>query len=115
MSIDNMTTAIKKYESLTMIYLKDGSTLRTTLSVEQLGNELNSKEFLVIDWQGFNRYEVKNWKAYSPDDMEQFVLSQWKDVREKMRAILRERRDKELQTNGIKHLQEIYEKRYGTV
>lgn len=107
-----MTTAIKKYEKLTMIYLKDGDALRTTLSPEQVSQELNSKEFLVIDGVGFNRYEVKTFREYEPSDIEQYILSQDKLVRDRMLEIVESRKADGNKTNWVEHLLRIYTDRY---
>lgn len=106
-----MANSIKQYEQLTMIYLKDWDALRTTLSLDEIAKKLNQSEFLVIDWVGFSRYEVKTFKVYKPDDIEQYCLSQEKSKRDMLFWIINERKEKWLTTNWINHLLEIYDKR----
>jgi hypothetical protein len=67
----------------------------------------------VIDGVGFNKYEVKTFETYQPDDIEQYVLGQSGDRQKKLQAILAERKSKELTTNNIEHLLSIYNNRYG--
>lgn len=111
----NNTTAIKQYQKLTMIKLRSWKTLRTTASLEEVQKILSNKatDFVVIDWVGFNRLtEVTEFFEFAPDDIECFILSQTKEIQDKLRAILKEREDKSLKTNGISHLREIYENRF---
>lgn len=108
-------TSIKQYEKLTMIKLKSWKTLRTTASLQEVQAILSNKsaDYIVIDWVGFNRLtEVSEFFEFVPDDMECFILSQQKDIQEKLRSILQEREDANHKTNGISHLWNIYEERF---
>lgn len=67
--------------------------------MEAVAGLLNTSEFAVIDGVGFNKYEVKTFETYQPDDIEQYVLGQSGDRQKKLQAILTERKTKELPTN----------------
>lgn len=108
-------TNIKQYQKLTMIVLKSWKILRTPASREEVQTILNDdrKDYLVIDWVGFNRKtSVDTFFEFVPDDMECFILSQPKDIQEKLRFILKDREWRWLTTNWTDHLRKIYESKY---
>ncbi len=82
--------AIKVYEKLTMIKLKDGRCLFTPATLEQVGQMLNSKEFLEVDGVGFNKFQVETYDIYRPDSIEQFIFSLDKDLQEKVNTRTKE-------------------------
>lgn len=73
-----------------------------------------TKDFVIIDWVWFNRFEVKEFYPYTPNSIDLFILSKDKDTQKKLRWILREREEKWLKTNGTAHLWSIYESRFLT-
>lgn len=106
---------IKQYQKLTMIRLKSWKILRTPATRDEVQAILNDdrKDYLVIDWVWFNRKtEVAEFFEFVPDDMECFILSQPKDVQDKLRWILKDREEKWLKTNWTEHLRKIYESKY---
>lgn len=109
--------AIKQYEKLTMIKLKSWVVLRTPATLEQVAMLLNdkTKDYIVIDWVGFNRLtDAQEFFEYVPSDIDCFILGQPKDVQDKLRAIIAEREEKNLKVNWPKHLWEIYENRFNS-
>lgn len=110
-----MANEIKEYKQLTCIELKSGKVLFTPASMEEVARILSdkTKDFIIIDWVGFNRMtEIKEFYPYTPNEVDLFILSKPKDVQEKLRWILEERKSKGLQTNGTEHLRKIYENRF---
>lgn len=98
-----------------MIKLKSWRLLRTPASIQEVQKILNNKEtnYIVVDSVGFNRLtEVSEFYEINPDDIECFILSQEPEVKERLRAILKEREEKNHKTNGINHLWNIYEERF---
>ena len=106
-----METKIKPFQEIVMIKLKDWRILRTMATMEQVSRILNdkSKDYITIDWVGFNRLTgVENYFPYIPDEMESFILWQPKDVQEKLEKIIKDRQSKWFETRGTKHLRQIY-------
>lgn len=106
---------IKKYEKLTVIKLKSWKVLRTPATLEQVAMILNDKQkdYIVIDWVGFNRLtDAQEFFEYVPTDLDCFILGQPKQVQEELRKILAEREEKWLKTNWPTHLRNIYEWRF---
>ena len=75
-------TELKIYKELTMIKLKDWTVLNTEATVWQVADILNSQKFVVIDWVWFNSHEVYKFERYEPTDVDSFILSQPKEIRE---------------------------------
>ena len=109
-----MTTEIKQYKQLTCIELKSWKVLFTPWSMEEVARILSDKQkdFIIIDWIGFNRFEVKEFYPYVPNEIDLFILSQAKDVQVKLRSILAEREANNLKTNWTCHLRTIYQNRF---
>ena len=111
-----MTNTIKAYEQLTCVELKSWKVLFTPASMQEVSHLLSdkTKDFVIIDWVWFNRFEVKEFYPYTPNSIDLFILSKDKDTQKKLREILRERESKGLKTNGTAHLWSIYESRFLT-
>jgi hypothetical protein len=73
---------LKIYKELTMIKLKDWTVLNTEATVWQVAEILNNQKFVVIDWVWFNSYEVNKFEKYEPTDVDSFILSQPKEIRD---------------------------------
>ncbi len=105
---------IKKYETITVIELKDWQVLTTLQSVSDVAKLLNSSDFIVIWETGFWKYEVKKFYKHSPDSVETYILTtQDMIVRERLNEIYKDRKEKKLNIAGVEHLLEIYQSRYG--
>ncbi len=104
---------IKEYKELLIVELKDGTILRSAKTLDELEISLNSNsQVFKIDGVLFNRYQFKKAYTQKVDEIEGFILSHDKDVQERLRSILRERKEKHFNTNGISHLWDIYISRY---
>lgn len=77
---------IKKYEKLTMIILKDWETILAPISIDAMEEILAKKEFIRIGDDIFHKYDVKRVKPYIVDDIDNFILSQSKQVQEAIKA-----------------------------
>ena len=94
-----MNNQIKIYEKLSMIELKSGRILQTTMSVEQIADVLNKSDFVVIDGRWFNKFEVKEFYEYKPTDVDCFILSQPIEIREKLQQEVNSRKSENKKTN----------------
>lgn len=100
-------------KDIVMIKLKSGKALFTSGTVEQVATLLENKSFVVIDWFGFNKFEVETFEKYNPNDIEAYIISQNdKQIQNRLRDIYEERKMKNLKTNWVKHLMEIYWSRF---
>lgn len=94
-----MDNQIKIYEKLSILELKSGRILQTTMSIEQIAEILNKSDFVVIDWRWFNKFEVKEFFEYKPTDVDCFILSQPIEIREKLQQELKKRKSENKKTN----------------
>lgn len=85
---------IKKYEKLTVILLKDWDSLFTTMGVNEISERLNKSDFLVVDWVGFGKYEVKKFFEYNPSEIDCYILSFDKKTQEIIRTREKEKFEK---------------------
>jgi len=80
-----MTTEIKAYKKLTTIQLFDWEVL-TEATVDQLDEMLNNtKQFIRIWDEIVNKNQIKKIYVRSVDTLENFILSQPKDIQDKIR------------------------------
>lgn len=77
---------IKKYEKLTMIILKDGETILTPMTVDEMEAIIAKREFIRVGDDIFHKYDIKRVKPYIVDDIDNFILSQSKDMQEEIRS-----------------------------
>jgi fumarylacetoacetate (FAA) hydrolase family protein len=77
---------IKKYEKLTMIILKDGETILTPMTVDEMEAIIAKREFIRVGDDIFHKYDIKRVKPYIVDGIDNFILSQDKDMQEKIRS-----------------------------
>ena len=81
-----MTTEIKEYKQLLTVELKDGTILNTDKTLDELDKFLQvSKDFIQIDGVIFNKYEFKKAYERKINWLEEFILSQPKDIQQKIR------------------------------
>lgn len=82
----NMQT-IKPYQQLLTVELKDGTILNTDKKLDDLHKFLaDAGDFIKMDWVIFGRYEFKKAYERKVDTLESFILSQPKDIRDKINA-----------------------------
>lgn len=99
-------------KDIVIIRLKNWKSIFTGGTVEQVAQLLESRSFVVIDWFGFNKFEVETFEKYNPNDVEMYILSQTdKEVQKKLWEIYNERTSKNLKINWVNHLMQIYEDR----
>jgi len=55
---------IKKYEKLTMIILKDGETILTPMTVDEMEAIIAKREFIRVGDDIFHKYDIKRVKPY---------------------------------------------------
>ena len=68
-----------------MVMIKDWDPIFTTLTTEELAARLQKSDFVLIGDELLNKFTILRARPYKPDDMEQFVLSQPKDIQEKIK------------------------------
>lgn len=77
---------MKEYKQLLTIELKDWTILNTDKTLDELDKFLQqSKDFIQIDWVIFNKYEFKKAYERKVDWVENFILSQSKEMQQKIR------------------------------
>ena len=97
-----MATEIKVYKKLTTIQLFDWEVL-TEATVDQLDEMLNNtKQFIRIWDEIVNKNQIKKIYVRSVDTLENFILSQPKDIQQKIR-----KRDKEKYERVAKNFESI--------
>lgn len=81
-----MATEIKEYKQLLTVELKDGTILNTDKTLDELDKFLQvSKDFIQIDGVIFNKYEFKKAYERKINGVEEFILSQPKDIQQKIK------------------------------
>ena len=97
---------IKPYEQLLTIELKDWTILNTNKSIDALYIFLaEAWDFIKIDWVIFGRYEFKKAYERNVDTVEAFILSQPKDIQDKIR--LRNKQKYEKVGKNFKNIEQI--------
>lgn len=90
-----MTTQIKEYKQLLTVELKDWTLLNTEKTLEQLQKYFaTAPDFVTIDWVMFNKYEFKKAYERKVDSVEQFILSQPKEVQDSIRDRAKQMRER---------------------
>ncbi len=103
---------IKLYKKLTAIKLKDWEIITTELPVQSLAKMLNENDFIIIWWVGFWKFEVKTFKEFDPTEVDSFIYTQPSPKKERLMKILKEREEKNFNTESVEHLLRIYGDRY---
>ena len=81
-----MTTQIKEYKELTIVQTFDDN-LFTPLSLEDLQRLLtDDSKFIRIGNELINKNQIKRIYVSQIDSIENFILSQTKDIQDKLRA-----------------------------
>jgi hypothetical protein len=81
-------TTIKEYKPFYVVYLKDWTTVEIT---EQKKNDLQEAmlkgyDFLPLGKDIYNKFQILCVKEKIPNDIDQFILSQPKSIRDKVNA-----------------------------
>lgn len=82
-------------------------------SIDQINSVLqHASKFVKISWNIVNVNEINFIEPYKPTDIEIFIATQTDpQVKQELQKIIKEREEKNLKTNGVEHLREIYETR----
>lgn len=109
-----MTNDLKIYKELTMVELKDWTTIMTPVSVDDLLQACNSwLTFVKIDGKMVNVNLIAKASSEPVWEIESFILSVTDvQVKERLRDIVDTRKKMWHKTNWVKHLVEIYESRF---
>lgn len=106
---------LAEFKNVSLIKLSDGSTIQTDKSPDEILRVVNSGvKFVKISGKVVNinaiwTIETKEW-----DEISDFLLGITDEVvKDRLKAILEERKNKWLKTNGVKHLIQIYTDRHG--
>lgn len=81
-----MTTDIKQRKQLTHVTLKDGRVLVTEATPGEINNFLANNSHIMIEWEGHSKYDIVSFVPAKIDDLESYILSQTKDIQDKIRA-----------------------------
>ena len=100
--------------SFVIIKRKDGEEFIMRGSLDEwLKLVNNGPQFIPIGWGVVNKFEIFTIEPYIPSDIDGYIA--WitdKEVRDGLKGIVKERKNKWLEINGVKHLVDIYESRY---
>lgn len=81
-----MNTAIKLYQPLTHVLLKDGRVLRTEKTPEEIGAYIYANPHIVLEGELHSKFDIVSARRIMVDDLESFILSQPEEVRHKVRS-----------------------------
>lgn len=101
--------------SFVIIKRKDGKEFIMSGSIDEWTKLVNNwPQFIPIGWGLVNKFEIFTIDPYIPNDIDGYIA--WitdKEVRDRLKAILEERKNKWLKTSWVKHLLQIYTDRHG--
>lgn len=105
---------LAEFKGISLIKLSDGSTVQIDKSPDEVLATMNSGvKFIKIAWRVINVNAIWTVDLVEATDIDLFLIWLTDDiVRSRMKKILLERKNKWLETNGVKHLVDIYESRY---
>lgn len=105
---------IKEYQEMCVITRKNGDDIQTAASLEQLEQLINNWPQMIRFWEELvNKFEIIWVKKVVMNDMDAYIAGIIDgDIKKRLRDIIKERKNKWLETNGVKHLVDIYESRY---
>lgn len=114
-------TAIKEYKPVLKLELRtmgwqqqDIYDLPEWATIEKMAKALSDQSKFIVVWDRIiNKSDIRQVLTHKPkDDIEAFVYEQPGKVKERLTNILKDRKEKQLNTNGLKHLVEIYNSKY---
>jgi hypothetical protein len=77
---------IKEFQKMLVVELTDWTILRSEKSMEEFKDYLSENEFLHVDWILFGRYQLKKAYEENLDELEQYIISQSKEIQDKLRT-----------------------------
>lgn len=81
-----MNTAIKLYQPLTHVLLKDGRVLWTEETPEEIGVYIYTNPHIVLEGELHSKFDIVSARRIMVDDLESFILSQKEEIRHKVRT-----------------------------
>lgn len=81
-----MDTAIKLYQPLTHVLLKDGRVLWTEKTPEEIGAYIYANPHIVLEGELHSKFDIVSARRIMVDDLESFILSQPENIRHKVRS-----------------------------
>lgn len=107
------TIVVSDKKDFVCVHLFSGETLLANWTVDELYMYLQwSTKFVKIAWTIVNINEIKFIEPYNPDEIEIFIATQNDPrVKKELQQIIKERQEKNLKTNNVAHLWDIYEKK----
>jgi len=101
-------TDIKQYEELMVLLAKDWEEYLFPISHnDKIHDQRENSKFIRLWDVTISSYEVKKIYKKAVDSMESFILTYPDNIREKLRAIIKDRKDKNFKTNWPEHLEQI--------
>lgn len=76
---------IKEYKKLSHILLRDGRTLVSETTPQEIGEYLSKNSHILIEGELHSKYDIVSVVPASLDDLEWFILSQSKEMQEELR------------------------------
>ena len=101
-------TEIKEYKQITTIELFDWE-IQTEATLTQLESQLQKSRFISIGGELIATHQIKRCYVKEVSDWENFILSQKKDIRDRLYQEVK-RREKEGQRISIEILQNVIER-----
>jgi len=99
-----------------IITRKNGEDIQTTASLEQLEQLINNWPQMIRFWEELvNKYEIIWVKKVVMNDIDSYIA--WitdTEMKKRLRAIVKERKEKWLNLNWTEHLMQIYESRFNS-
>lgn len=102
-----MANEIKQYQRLTYVNLKDGRTLTTDKTPEEVYNWLSANSFIMIAGEMHSKSSINNAVPVVMDDVEALIKMQDKEIQNKMRE-----KRKRLKQNLWKEMSLSYAQNY---
>lgn len=106
--------AIKEYKEMCIITRKNWEEIWTASSLEELESLINNWPQMIRFWNELvNKYEITWVKKVAMNDIDTFIA--WITdliMRDRLKAIVKERKSKWLKISWTQHLMTIYESRF---
>lgn len=77
---------LKERKQLSHVILQDWRTLVSESSVSEIYNHLQDNQFIMICGEAHSKYAIKSVIPAKLDDLEWYILSQPKEIQEKLRV-----------------------------
>ena len=107
---------IKEYQEMCVITRKNGDDIQTTATLEQLEQLINNwPQMIRFGDELINRYEITWVKKVVMSDIDNYIASITDtEMKKRLKDIVKERKWMWLDLSWIKHLMDIYNKRFSS-